>query len=226
MHIFVGTSGWYYQWNPDGFDWYVQKSGLNTVELNTSFYRFPFPNQVKSWARKTPRHFRWSVKVNRLITHVFQLGERAFSSWEKFRKLFEPLDEKVDFYLFQLPPNHSERTRPKIERFFERTRLGGRFALEPRHPSWFNDESEGWARDLGLTLVSVDSPDYEWIFKSGDSVYLRMHGRSAWYSHCYSRKELEGVKASILSKKPKSAYVYFNNDHDMLGNAREFLDMF
>jgi uncharacterized protein YecE (DUF72 family) len=39
MELFVGTSGWFYSWNPDGsFDWFCRFSGLNAVELNMSFY--------------------------------------------------------------------------------------------------------------------------------------------------------------------------------------------
>ncbi len=34
-----------------------------------------------------------------------KLSEEAPSTWLEFSKLFEPLDESVDFYLFQLPPN-------------------------------------------------------------------------------------------------------------------------
>ncbi|RLE86352.1 MAG: DUF72 domain-containing protein, partial [Thermoprotei archaeon] len=53
MEIYVGTSGWLYDWNIGGnLEWYVKFSSLNTVELNASFYRFPFRNQVRSWARK------------------------------------------------------------------------------------------------------------------------------------------------------------------------------
>jgi uncharacterized protein YecE (DUF72 family) len=40
MELFVGTSGWFYSWNPDGsFDWFSRFSGLNAVELNMSFYK-------------------------------------------------------------------------------------------------------------------------------------------------------------------------------------------
>ncbi|MFP3209319.1 MAG: DUF72 domain-containing protein, partial [Nitrososphaeria archaeon] len=38
MEPYVGTSGWSYAWNPDGLEWYVRNSGLNAVELNSSFY--------------------------------------------------------------------------------------------------------------------------------------------------------------------------------------------
>jgi len=38
MKIFVGTSGWSYSWNEGGnFDWFVENSNLNAVELNVSF---------------------------------------------------------------------------------------------------------------------------------------------------------------------------------------------
>lgn len=73
VKVFVGTSGWLYDWNLDStFDWYVRNSGLNAVELNASFYRFPFRNQVTSWTRKGSG-LRWAVKVHRYITHVKRL---------------------------------------------------------------------------------------------------------------------------------------------------------
>jgi len=62
QEVRVGTSGWYYDWNPDlSLDWYVQNSGLNAIELNASFYRFPYKNQITSWARNG-RSLSWAVK--------------------------------------------------------------------------------------------------------------------------------------------------------------------
>ncbi|RLE90384.1 MAG: DUF72 domain-containing protein, partial [Thermoprotei archaeon] len=73
MEIYVGTSGWMYDWNIGGnLDWYVKFSELNTVELNASFYRFPFRNQVRSWARKGSK-LKWAIKVHRSITHYRKL---------------------------------------------------------------------------------------------------------------------------------------------------------
>ncbi|MEM4913906.1 MAG: DUF72 domain-containing protein, partial [Desulfurococcaceae archaeon] len=70
MEVYVGTSGWLYDWNEGAsLDWYVEESGLNAVELNASFYRFPFRNQVKGWSIKGST-LRWSVKVHRSITHL------------------------------------------------------------------------------------------------------------------------------------------------------------
>ncbi|MCO5383003.1 MAG: hypothetical protein NHB15_13700 [Methanosarcina barkeri] len=53
MDTFVGTSGWYYEWNEmKNLDWFIQNSGLNTVELNASFYRFPLLTRLKAGKQK------------------------------------------------------------------------------------------------------------------------------------------------------------------------------
>jgi len=232
MQVFVGTSGWAYSWNPNGFDWYVKNSGLNSVELNASFYRFPFPNQVKSWARKTKEFnpsLRWSIKVNRLITHVFKFSERAFSTWKKFERLFKPLAENIDFYLFQLPPSLTQKFSSKVESFIKKVKLEERFALEVRNLSWFESKWIEWAKNLGITWVSVDAPYFtnfpREIYCTSDSIYLRMHGRSNWYAHYYEAKELEEIKERILRVKAKKVYVFFNNNHAMLANAQRMLKL-
>ena len=231
MEVFVGTSGWHYQsWNPElSFDWYIKNSGLNAIELNSSFYRFPFPNQAKSWARKTKLinpELRWAIKANRLITHVFKFNERALSTWKKFESLFEPLNENIDFYLFQLPPSLKSSFAPKLESFIRRVNLKEKFALEVRNLDWFKEKWIGWAKSLEITWVSVDSPDFPLeVYSSNGIVYERMHGRSAWYSHYYTDEELKEVKEKILKVKPKKVYVFFNNDHAMLENAQRMLEL-
>lgn len=224
MEFYVGTSGWFYSWNEKrSLEWYTANSGLNAVELNASFYRFPFPTMVKSWSMRG-QGLRWSIKVNRFITHTFKFSERAFQSWEKFRKLFAPLEANIDFFLFQAPPSLTPKSASQIEKFFEKTRLGRRFALEVRNLKWFNEECMNWASRLGMTWVTVDSPDFPRdVFNTSGVVYVRMHGRTAWYAHLYSVEELKEVAERILRAKPEKAYVFFNNNTDMLRNSQEML---
>lgn len=224
MEIYVGTSGWVYGWNKDGsLDWYIKNSGLNAVELNASFYRFPFRNAINSW-RVKGKNLRWAIKVNRLITHLFKFNEKAFELWKKFSELFKPMDYLIDFYLFQLPPSMKSSTVPKIEAFIKKTGLNGKFALEPRNISWFNDSIIEWASNLGITLVSVDCPDLpRTVFNTNNIVYERMHGRTIWYGHYYSSEELREVAEKITETKAQKAYIFFNNDHAMLENSREML---
>lgn len=227
MEYFIGTSGWFYSWNPDGnLDWFVKSSGLDAVELNMSFYRFPSPKMVRSWAVKG-RSLRWAIKVNRLITHIFKFGRRAFESWQRFHSLFSPLKQNIDFYLFQLPPSITPRSLPLIEEFITRTNLNERFAIEVRNIKWFDKAYIDWASKLGITWVSVDSPDYPLdVYSTNGIVYERMHGRTAWYSHYYTDEELREVAERILIAKPERVYVFFNNNHGMLENARRLKNIF
>ncbi len=229
MKVFVGTSGWFYDWNPDGFDWYIKNSGLNATELNASFYHFPFPNQVKAWANKTKKinpSLRWSIKVNRLITHVFKFNEKAFELWKRFEDLFKPLEKNIDFYLFQLPPSLTSKFSSKLEEFIKKTNLKEKFALEVRNLDWFKEECIEWAKKLKITWVSVDSPDFPLeVYCTNGIVYERMHGRTAWYSHYYTDKELEEVKEKILRTNSRKVYVFFNNNHAMLENAQRMFEL-
>jgi len=222
MDVFVGTSGWYYDWNKKkNLDWFVQNSGLNTVELNASFYRFPFPNNIKSWEMKGAG-LRWSVKVHRSITHWRQLSESALETWENFRELFEPMDHLIDFYLFQVPPKFDDVTRALS--FAEDTGLGKRFALEIRNKELLGNDELCAGLMEKVTLVSVDSPDYRDRIFPGKIVYMRMHGRDGWYSYNYTQDEIRETGGKIDKFRPEKVYLYFNNDHNMLENARTALN--
>lgn len=224
MDAFVGTSGWYYEWNKKkNLEWFVENSGLNSVELNASFYRFPFPNNIKGWSTRGAG-LRWSVKVHRSITHWRQFSESALETWDRFRKLFRPLDHLIDFYLFQAPPKFND-----IERaldFAEKTGLGERFALEIRNKELLGNDELCAELLKEVTLVSVDSPDYINRIFPGKIVYMRMHGRENWYSHNYSSEEIEETARKIYELGREKIYIYFNNNHNMLENARKALKVF
>ncbi|MFB6490039.1 MAG: DUF72 domain-containing protein [Thermoproteus sp. AZ2] len=211
--VYVGTSGWAYSWNPDGLEWYAKYSGLNAVEVNSTFYRMPTKSAVDRW-RSVGAALRWSVKVYRYITHVKRLADP--SPWREFKSVVEPL--RPDFYLFQLPPQFKcdeERLR-RIEPLAEE--LGPRAAVEFRDPSCYERP-----RELGVTIVSIDSPIGVYLVDNDGVVYLRMHGRAAWYAYEYSEEELREIARALEDLSPKKVYVFFNNDHAMLDNARALL---
>jgi len=226
MKVYIGTSGWLYDWNEGGnFEWFVKNSGLNSVELNASFYRFPFPNQIKSWAEKSG-NVRFSVKVHRKITHILKLNTSAISIWNDFQTLFSPLEDKIAFYLFQMPPSFSPNYLDKVKKFFSNINDRKKVAIEFRHPDWFNEEMVREIERIGIVFVSIDSPQIQsFIVKTNSVIYLRFHGRGGWYNYNYSKKEMRDIREKIYCLKPYSIYAYFNNDHDMLSNAREFYNM-
>ncbi len=42
---------------------------FNTLELNVTFYRFPQLSFLKTWYKKSPDTFKFSVKAPRALTH-------------------------------------------------------------------------------------------------------------------------------------------------------------
>ncbi len=223
MKVYVGTSGWAYSWNRENsLGWYAKETGLNAIELNTSFYRYPSSSQVKTWAEEG-KDLKWSVKVNQTITHRYKFNKNSYARFESFKRVFEPLDNKIKFYLFQLPPILTPNSLDKIVEFQDRFGLGERFALEVRNINWFDNEIYKRIKALGITMVSIDSPIGSFIVKTSKSIYLRMHGRVSWYSYKYKEKELFQIASKISQLAPTSSYIFFNNDHSMLQNARMML---
>lgn len=226
MKIYVGTSGWLYSWNQGkNFEWYVENSNLNSVEINMSFYRFPFQNQIKGWANKG-ENINFSIKVHRKITHILKLNQESLSVWNDFKNLFLPLEAKISFYLFQMPPSFSTEFFERVKKFFHNFKEKEKFAIEFRNKSWFSDEWVKKIENLGLIFVSVDSPQIKsYIVKTNDVIYLRFHGRKSWYSHNYTDEELKEIVFKIKNLKPERVYAYFNNNHNMLSNAQKFYNM-
>lgn len=232
IRVYVGTSGWNYFWNKGkSLDWYIKNTGFNAVELNMSFYRFPFPSLPKHWA-KIGSNIAWSIKVNQIITHRMRFSEKSLRTWEKFRRLFEPMEHTglIHFYLFQCPP--SLRPTPKIvdniEKFVIHANLGEMFAIEFRNEEWFKQKWEKWARKIGITMVSVDAPEFiSRIFRSSRKIYVRMHGRTEWYSHIYNEKELaeifEAIRMRIIGNE--CLYFFLNNNHGMLSGGRLIIEI-
>lgn len=223
MEIYVGTSGWAYPWNEGGnLAWYAMHSGLNAVELNASFYRFPYGNQIRGWARQGEK-LRFAVKIHRAVSHRHRLQGESLAIWKRFSELFQPLDPFVDFYLLQLPP--SFRDLSLCAAFARSLNLGERLAIEFRNRELLEHGDFSELEALKATIVSTDSPLQPLWLRGGRRLYLRMHGRGSWYQYRYSLKELREVAEAVKRLQPERLYVFFNNDEAMLENARTLLKL-
>ncbi len=215
---YVGTSGWSYEWNKGkSLEWYINETGSNTIELNMSFYRFPFPNMVQSWAEKG-KSLAWVVKVHRSISHFNKLDAKAIELYARFQKLFEPLESNIHYYLLQMPPWFTDISA--VEDFIAAVGTD-KLAIEFRHPTLFTVTIQRWARDHDVVLVSVDAPKLPSDIQSTDILYIRIHGRSKWYDYTYASHELDEILTRIIDSQPKRVYLYFNN-FAMLTNLQYF----
>ncbi len=137
------------------------------------------------------------------------------------------MEDLIDFYLLQLPPSYSmdNRNISRLLDFIEKTGIKERIAVEFRHPSWFNEETVRLGEENGFVIVSFDAPIARWFVCSGNTLYLRLHGRTAWYNHEHSREELLEFINTIVNLGPERIYVFFNNNHWMMDNARMMLEL-
>jgi len=220
IRILVGTSGWSYGWNADrSLSWYVRNSGLNAIELNMSFYRFPSERQVADWSR-VGEGLDWTVKVPRSVTHAHLLNEKGREIFSRFRERLSPLGSRISYFLFQFPPrfdvSFADRVRALSREYDDRE-----MALEFRHPSWDAFDFDRFS--FRGAVVSPDSPDSSGAVSARNGlVYLRFHGRNAWYSGTYTGEDLSSVLRKAQALSPRKIHAFFNNDHGMLENARTF----
>jgi uncharacterized protein YecE (DUF72 family) len=226
--ISIGTSGYTYSWNKGGankFKWYVAQ-GFNSVEINGSFYRFPLASWVTNWNTNSPKSFTFSIKVHRAITHYSKFGDKALKFWNRFRKPLDALEEKIEYWLFQMPSSfkYTNNNIEKIKNFQKKSDLSHssshKAVIEFRDTSWWSKKPLKELRDAGIAFCSVDAPLLPTsIINLQEITYVRLHGSTQWYNYVYSEKQLNSFLIKIKKARTKKKAIYLNNDHGMLQNG-------
>jgi uncharacterized protein YecE (DUF72 family) len=108
---------------------------------------------VKNWVKRTPDNFRFTAKFPKVITHDKYLVD-VEEDVERFLENIEPLEKKTFALLIQLPPSLEimqglEGLRNLLPLLDDRFR----YAVEVRHPSWFQDLAYNFFADNNLCLV-------------------------------------------------------------------------
>jgi uncharacterized protein YecE (DUF72 family) len=221
--VLVGTSGWSYaSWRgpffPTGLpaqrqlEYYA--SQFETVELNGVFYRTPTPEAVRRWRDETGRHFVFSWKASKFISHWKRLSENSSNSLQLLDDRLSILGEKVGPILFQLPPDFAADAG-RLSGFLTLLPEHRRYSFEFRHPSWYAPNILRMLAERNISLCISDHHDAPapWE-RTADFVYLRGHGPSGRYEGRYSRATLAAWRKSIqLWQQSKcDVYVYFDND--------------
>ena len=229
--IRIGTCGYSYSWNkakPDAFEWYIGQ-GFNSVEINYSFYRFPQVTSTKLWRAKAPKDFTFSIKVHRSVTHYNRLKKpRSIQLWDEFLKNFEPLENKIDFWLFQMPANFKFKPEnlERVKSFFNSESIRDQIVIrkeaviEFRDSSWWNEPALKEIERAGIAFCSVDAPRLpNEIITISDAIYLRLHGTKTWYNYLYPEERLKEMTSDMITMRAQKKAIYLNNDHGMLTNG-------
>jgi len=240
--IFLGTSGWSYK------DWigpfYTKKDKsmlrayskiFRTVEIDSTFYRYPSKGTVMGWAKYSPEGFVYSAKLPKLITHEKKLGlkEDVEKDLEKFVELIEPLSlsGKLGCILIQLPPKFEYKPK-ELEDFFKMLPTHMRFAVEFRDQSWMRQETWALLRKYQVAYTIVDEPLLPpEIHITTNTAYFRWHGHGTrpWYNYRYDKEELQPwiPKIRKTAENIQEIYGYFNNHYHgyAVENCLQVLEM-
>jgi uncharacterized protein YecE (DUF72 family) len=203
----VGTSGWSYpSWKPgfypEGTDareflrFYAER--FSTVELNTTGYRIPAPEQFGKWAEQTPEGFRFAPKLAGNRPRVLQ----------EFAERVGALGDRLGPVRVQLI---NQRDEGMVELILGSLDPGVRLAFDLEHPSWDGIEP----RLAAAGAVRVNDLEHAAPFR-----YVRF--RDPPYSDDELRKWAERLRAV---DEPVFAYFRHENEPTAPAYAQRLLEL-
>jgi uncharacterized protein YecE (DUF72 family) len=234
--ILVGTSGYgYHEWSPafypmglcyeDYLSHYAQH--FSCCELSHTFFHMPSPRNLSRLVRKVPESFRFTVKLNRRLTHERGADLQLAKS---FTRSVRPLMEsgQLGAVLAQFP--FSFMNNPYSRAYLCRLRAALELPLvaELRNDTWRNPETLAFLRGWGIGLAAIDAPALGGFMPpmavaTSAIGYVRFHGRDAtswWrrgsplrYEYRYRQRELMSWLPRIreIARGAEETFVSFNN---------------
>jgi uncharacterized protein YecE (DUF72 family) len=192
--LHVGTSGWSYpSWKPGfypaGTDakeflrFYAER--FSTVELNTTGYRVPAPEQFGRWAEQTPAGFRFAPKLAGNRPRVLQ----------EFAERIGGLGDRLGPVRVQLI---SQRDEGMVELILGSLDPAVLLAFDLEHPSWDGIEP----RLAAAGAVRVNDLDHDAPFR-----YVRFREPP------YSDEELQ-QSARRLRAVEEPVFAYFRHEDE------------
>ncbi|MGP3535961.1 DUF72 domain-containing protein [Microbacterium sp. RD1] len=222
----IGTSGWSYaHWRGvlyergtrDQLARYVQE--FDTVELNSSFYRWPRPERLAAWRDRVPEDFVMAVKAPRGVTHARRL-ELSEPWQERIAAGLAALGPRRGPFLAQLPPG-AERDDARLEAFLTGLPPDSRPVMELRHPSWAAEEVFQILERHQAAYCVMSGANLPCILRAtAPFVYVRLHGPDdTLYNGSYGPEAIAWWADRIREwlGQGRDVFAYFNND--LGGNA-------
>lgn len=229
MTIHIGTSGWSYDhWQgvlyPHGLPprdrlaHYVRR--FQTVEVNSTFYRWPADAVFAGWYERVPDDFVMTIKAPRGLTHAARLY--APERWlDRVCRGMRGLGHKRGVLLVQTPPDLACDCA-RLAYFLGQLPPWLRVAVEFRHLSWHCEAVFALLEQHGAAYCVMSGAGLPCILRAtAPFVYVRLHGPDSHYLYAgsYADADLHWWAARIQEwgEMGRDVFAYFNNDGD--GNA-------
>lgn len=219
--LVIGCGGWQYFRIPGVDSLRIYSRAFRFVEVNSTFYDLPDLALVRSWRRRVPEGFEFSVKANRIITHVEKLTptQRILEYLEECLEICRILRARV----LVLETPRSLLLHPileNLEKLLDAINLKGvRIALEPRC-GWSSDpEILRSFKDLEIIPVtdySREDPPYD----DEEIAYSRLFGKGEHNIYQLTDEDLKEVRRRAESRRSRKVYLSFHGVAMYLDAAR------
>lgn len=120
----------------DYLKFYAQ--AFNTIELNSTHYRIPTPDQVIKWRDQTGPEFIFCPKIPQVISHYRKLVH-VEEELGYFLDAIQHFNEKLGCSFVQLHESFSPELFSNLGDFLSKWSSEFPLAVEFRHPDWFED---------------------------------------------------------------------------------------
>ena len=111
---------------------------FNSIELNISHYKYLELERIEKWVELTPNEFKFFPKVQNVISHTPLLLQNA-DIMRDFLINMQHFKQKLGMPFLQLPERYDSSKLNDLLSFLDEVAMSN-FAIELRHPSWFENE--------------------------------------------------------------------------------------
>jgi uncharacterized protein YecE (DUF72 family) len=205
-------------------DFKLIKNHKNNPHNSVLYTNKPVTENVPHTSVSNPHKsagFLFSIKFNRLFTHFrkLKLNKEDVKILKDTLDSYKILGKHLGVILIQLSPSLKKDLKllnnfvNKLRKYSSIKNL--KLAIEFRHKSWLDKEVYKKLKKLKVAFCISDSPRWPTDFvKTTDFVYVRFHGKPKLFASRYSEKELEEFSEKLKKLKPKTLFIYFNNDFE------------
>jgi len=209
----IGAGGWAYFQVPrlDSLEAYSR--AFNFVEVNSTFYEYPETPQVKSWRKRVPEDFEFSVRCHRDVTHKHKLEpiDEAFRTFERMTAICRILRARILHIQTPADLGYNEAKIESMGNFFKRADHEGiEIAWEIRRPKNAPIPSKLLELMQELEIIHcVDLSKEEPEVKS-DMLYARLFGKGSHNVYQFTDEELEEIDEKSNRSEYRRAALTFH----------------